>query len=121
MNINDDWRAKLMQASGFSSDELARAAAQAAEEAASATGAEAESGKGGDVLHIFVEKKGRAGKTATIVTGFRCSDARLRQIASDLKNGLGCGGSCRDGEILVQGDRRDEAAHRLRQMGYKVK
>lgn len=120
MNMNDDWRAKLMRASGFSSDELARAAAEAAEDAAPATGTEPGDGNGG-VLHIFVEKKGRAGKTATIVTGFRCSDARLRQIASDLKNGLGCGGSCRDGEILVQGDRRDEAARRLRQMGYNVK
>lgn len=113
-----DWKAQLLGAAGFSDDEL-RDAARANEEAAAAKqekGTSAQRGK----LAIFVEKKGRGGKTATIITGFECPDSELKEIASRLKNTLGCGGSCRDGEILVQGSRREEAAAALRRMGFKI-
>lgn len=43
-------------------------------------------------LHIAIEKKGRGGKTATIIEGFTCSEERLKSIASDMKNALGTGG-----------------------------
>ena len=48
-------------------------------------------------LHIAIEKKGRGGKTATIIEGFTCSEERLKSIASDMKNALGTGGSARGG------------------------
>lgn len=73
-----------------------------------------------DRLAIFFERKGRGGKQATIITGFTCSDDNLRAIASRLKQRLGCGGSARGGEILIQGDRRDDVAAALREMGYKI-
>lgn len=61
-------------------------------------------------LKFFYEKKGRAGKPATIITGFDgVDDAEVEEIASRLKKKLGCGGSARGGEILLQGDRRDAA------------
>lgn len=64
-------------------------------------------------LKFFYEKKGRAGKPATIITGFGdATDAEIEEIASRLKKKLGCGGSARGGEILLQGDRR-EAARKL--------
>ncbi|MCM1029521.1 MAG: translation initiation factor [Pseudoflavonifractor sp.] len=74
-----------------------------------------------DTLTIFYERKGRGGKQATIIAGFTCSDEQLKTIASQLKQRLGCGGSARGGEILIQGDRRDEARDLLRSMGHKVK
>lgn len=72
-------------------------------------------------LHIVVEKKGRGGKVATIVEGFECSDDEVDDIARDLRKRLGTGGSARGGEILIQGDRRDDVAAFLRSKGFKVK
>lgn len=116
MNTND-WKAQLLGATGFSDEELR----QASEENQAKEGIESDKKNNHkEKLSIFVEKKGRAGKTATIITGFKCSDADLRDIASGLKNSLGCGGSYRDGEILIQGSRREEAAAYLRKSGYKI-
>lgn len=72
-------------------------------------------------LLITYERKGRGGKQATIISGFECDEERLRDIASTLKQRLATGGSARGGEILVQGDRRADAAALLRSMGFKVK
>ena len=58
-------------------------------------------------LSLFLEKKGRAGKTATIITGFP-SDTDIEAVASLLKKRLATGGSARGGEILIQGDRRSD-------------
>lgn len=71
-------------------------------------------------LHISMEKKGRAGKTATIIYGFD-SDDDAATIAKTLKQRLGTGGSSRGGEILIQGDRRQDVTKILRDLGYKVK
>lgn len=71
-------------------------------------------------LEIVVERKGRAGKTATIICGFTVGDDRLKEIATSLRQALGCGGSARDGEILLQGDRREQAGRLLRKHGFKV-
>lgn len=116
MPDNSDWRDKLLKASGFSEDEMQKAASDNAASAAEAAKPAARKEK----LAVFVEKKGRGGKIATIITGFSCSDADLKEIASRLKNSMGCGGSCRDGEILLQGSRRDEAAAHLRKLGYRI-
>ncbi|MDE5744201.1 MAG: translation initiation factor [Paramuribaculum sp.] len=72
-------------------------------------------------LDIVFEKKGRAGKQATIVCGFDCDDNVLKDIASRLKKTLGCGGSARAGEILIQGDRRKDALAALTDMGFKAR
>lgn len=72
-------------------------------------------------LHIVVEKKGRSGKVATIVEGFECSDDEVDDIARELRKRLGTGGSARGGEILIQGDRRDDVAAFLCSKGFKVK
>lgn len=59
-------------------------------------------------LTVSIERKGRAGKTATIVSGFTVSQERLEEIAATIKHKLGTGGSARGGEILIQGDRRND-------------
>lgn len=71
-------------------------------------------------LHIAVEKKGRGGKTATIVYGFTGTDAELQSLASTLRHRLGTGGSARGGEILLQGNRRNDVARALADLGYKI-
>ena len=72
-------------------------------------------------LTVSMERKGRGGKTATIISGFTLPDSEVAAIASDLKTRLGTGGSARGAEILVQGDRRADVARLLRDMGHKVK
>ncbi len=75
-------------------------------------------------LDIVLERKGRAGKTATIITGFAAGgvdDAEVSRVASVLKSRLGTGGSARGGEILVQGDRRSDVLRELQSMGYKAR
>lgn len=72
-------------------------------------------------LHVSIDRKGRKGKTATIVDGFGENDEEAEKVAKELKRRLGTGGSSRGGEILIQGERRDEVATLLREMGYKVK
>lgn len=72
-------------------------------------------------LHVLVEKKGRGGKTATIIEGWEGDDESLHDLAKTLKQKLGTGGSARGGEILIQGDRRDDVKKLLNQLGYKTK
>lgn len=72
-------------------------------------------------VDVSIERKGRAGKTATLITGWILSDERLQEIASQLKCKLGVGGSARGGDILIQGDRRNEVVALLTEMGYKAR
>ncbi len=72
-------------------------------------------------LDIVLEKKGRAGKVATIVTGFTMPDSEIDKLASDLKRTLGTGGSARGGEILIQGDRRSDVLRVLKAKGLKAR
>lgn len=70
-------------------------------------------------MDVILEKKGRAGKQATIVTGFQGSDEELLELASAIKRRLATGGSARGGEILIQGDRRRDVVALLTELGYK--
>ena len=82
--------------------------------------------QGGRRLDIVFERKGRGGKQATIVTGFVCDDEALKTVASQLKRSLGVGGSARGGEILIQGDCRQQVLDllqgwlSLRQLGHEA-
>ncbi|MDE5997880.1 MAG: translation initiation factor [Muribaculaceae bacterium] len=72
-------------------------------------------------LHVLIEKKGRGGKTATIIEGFEIPDEEVDDIASSLRKKLGTGGSARGGEILIQGDRKTDVIRLIKEMGFKVK
>ena len=72
-------------------------------------------------LIVSFEKKGRGGKTATIISGFTCDLETVRQIADVLKKKLATGGSYREEEILLQGDKRDAAVECLKKLGHKAK
>ncbi len=74
-----------------------------------------------DTLSVILDKKGRKGKTATLVAGFTCDDSELKEIAATMKSRLGTGGSARGGEILIQGDRVTDVKQFLSSAGYKIK
>lgn len=72
-------------------------------------------------LDIVFERKGRGGKTATIITGFTLPDDDIDALAAELKKRLGTGGSARGGEILIQGDRRQDVLRLLTERGFKAR
>lgn len=72
-------------------------------------------------LIVSIDRKGRAGKQVTLVTGFIGTSEDLADLGRALKVKCGVGGSAKDGEITIQGDFRDRVVALLKDMGYKAK
>ncbi len=71
-------------------------------------------------LRILLDKKQRAGKVVTLVTGFMGNDADLQALGKQLRNHCGTGGSAKDGEVIVQGDQREKVNQWLLKNGYRL-
>ena len=69
-------------------------------------------------LRVALDKKQRAGKKVTLVTGFQGSEFDLATLGKELKTACGVGGSVKDGEIIIQGDFRVRVFNLLIQKGY---
>lgn len=72
-------------------------------------------------VHLRMERKGRGGKTVTIISGFVGSERALNELASRLKQRCGVGGAVKDGEIVIQGDRREQIRSLLQAEGMTVR
>ena len=70
-------------------------------------------------LRVSIERHHRGGKTVTLVKGFIGSDDDLNDLAKQLKTKCGCGGSAKDGEIIIQGELKEKVVSLLQTMGYK--
>lgn len=112
-----DWHDRLRAMLEASGQELPSTDAEDDSPVQLAAQAMAQNGR----LDIIFERKGRAGKTATIITGFTIADEDVNALAGRLKKRLGTGGSARGGEILIQGDRRKEVLDFLVKEGFKAR
>lgn len=69
-------------------------------------------------LRLAMERAGRGGKTVTLIRGFVGSETELKTLCKELKRLCGVGGSVKDGEIIIQGDRRTQLLEILKKEGY---
>lgn len=67
------------------------------------------------------EKKGRGGKTVTVVRNLALEPLALATLARDLKTACGSGGTLRDGIVEIQGDHVERVLQALAARGVKAK
>jgi translation initiation factor 1 len=70
---------------------------------------------------LRMEKKGRGGKTVTVVAGLPANHTFLRELCQELKRACGTGGSVKDDTIELQGDLRDRVRDYLVRKEFVVK
>lgn len=73
------------------------------------------------VARVRIAKKGRGGKTVTVISDLPRNHAFLQELCQDLKRACGTGGAVVDGGVEIQGDLRDRAREMLTARGIVVK
>jgi translation initiation factor 1 len=71
--------------------------------------------EGAKRIKVYSTKK-KFGKLVTIVEGL--DEGELDKITKELKRALACGGTAKDGVIVLQGEHREKLRHMLAKMGY---
>lgn len=77
--------------------------------------------KSDGIVRVMRDRKGRSGKTVTVIDGVMGSEAELTTLAQQLKKLCSSGGTVKDRNIEIQGDHCDKVIAKLTALGYKVK
>lgn len=72
-------------------------------------------------LEVYIERKNRNGKTATIIRGFVGLKSDLKELSKKLKTKCGVGGSVKNGEMIIQGNFRNKIITILENENYNCK
>jgi translation initiation factor 1 len=72
-------------------------------------------------IRIQASRKGRKGKTVTVISGFQAKPETLASLLKQLKTQCGAGGTIKDNEIEIQGNHAQTILQTLTQLGYKAK
>ena len=71
-------------------------------------------------VDIIRQKAGRGGKTVTVVKGFvGIGLPEKEQLAKAMQKACGAGGTVKDGQIEIQGDKREEVARILTEANFR--
>lgn len=70
---------------------------------------------------VRLEKKGRGGKSVTLIEGHQMTSQSKESLLKQLKTRLGTGGAVKDDVIEIQGDHRDAITTTLEGLGYRPK
>ena len=73
------------------------------------------------VAQLRLEKKGRGGKTVTVIYDLPRNTAFLRDLTNELKRTCGTGGTSAEEAVELQGDHRERVRDFLVKKGYVVK
>jgi translation initiation factor 1 len=73
------------------------------------------------VAKLRMEKKGRGGKTVTVIFGLPNNEQFLSDLCGELKRACGCGGATTDDGVELQGELRDRVRAHLEKKGFVVK
>lgn len=72
-------------------------------------------------LLVRKEKKGRGGKTVTIVEGYQGNPQTLEALCKKVKQQCGVGGSVEYKSFIIQGDKCDQVVKILIKEGYNAR
>ncbi len=70
---------------------------------------------------VRLERKGRGGKSVTVIDGLQMRQKEREALLKQLKTNLGTGGTVKDASLEIQGDHRDALMAELGKMGYTAK
>lgn len=76
---------------------------------------------GDGTVRVRREKKGRKGKTVSVISGLPLDESDLKELAGELKRRCGSGGSAKAGTVEIQGDHVEELLALLDERGIKAK
>mgnify|MGYP003337039256 CR=1 FL=1 len=79
--------------------------------------AQADNGALADKIVVRREKKGRGGKTATLIEGVALRGAALEALGREIRQSLGTGGGIEGEAIVISGDQVERAMAWLRARG----
>jgi len=72
-------------------------------------------------VDVSRQKTGRGGKTVTVATGFKgIANEEKQSLTKAIQKRCGTGGSVKDGNIEIQGDKREEVKAALEKAGFRV-
>ena len=71
-------------------------------------------------IDVIRQTAHRGGKTVTVITGFKgIAPSEIEQLAKQMQKTCGTGGTVKDGNIEIQGDRRQEVVRILTEAGFR--
>lgn len=126
MKTNNDWKDLLANRFGEELKDIKQEAETRSNEKGLETNSATISKRG--KLRVELDKHGRKGKAATLITEFQGEEQELKRLTKLLQSHIGAGGShCfnsedpYDGQILIQGDCRKKVVEILEKEGYKCR
>jgi len=70
---------------------------------------------------VRLDRKGRGGKTVTVIEGLQLPAEDSEKLLKQLKTKFGTGGAVKNGALEIQGDHRDGIMAELGKVGYRPK